>query len=288
MQGKVGVMAKTVKLASGTLRYYEKGPANAPVALFIHGLLINSRLWDKVSDEVSTKYRCIMPDLPLGCHEEKLTVPCTVDNVVQLLHQFVTALNLTNFTLVGNDTGGALCQIYTTRYLNNSGIARLILTNCDSMEHFPPTLFKPFVWASYFPGIYYMVYWLFSFAWIFNALAPLVSIAKTKIDFVDKLYGPGLKNSWIRKDAINFLKSCDTKTTIEASKQFHKCTMPVKFVWAEEDFVFTTSHAQRLVKMFPNAKLINVKNSLFMVPIDRPDAVAAAILDDTDLFEKKE
>ena len=42
-------------------------------------------------------------------------------------------------TLVGNDTGGALCQFVAVRHPERVG--RLVLTNCDAFERFPPAAF---------------------------------------------------------------------------------------------------------------------------------------------------
>ena len=37
-----------VALDSGTIRYFESGPSNGPVAVFVHGLLVNADLWRQV------------------------------------------------------------------------------------------------------------------------------------------------------------------------------------------------------------------------------------------------
>ena len=44
-------------------------------------------------------------------------------------------------TLVGNDTGGALCQIAASH--RPAWLGRLVLTSCDAFEHFPPPMLKP-------------------------------------------------------------------------------------------------------------------------------------------------
>src|SRR5581483_7017495 len=48
-----------------------------------------------------------------------------------------------NVTLVGNDTGGALCQIVCAHHPERVGA--LVLINCDAFENFPPKAFKPLV-----------------------------------------------------------------------------------------------------------------------------------------------
>ena len=56
------------------------------------------------------------------------------------------ALELDDVTLVGNDTGGAICQFLLDT--DASRIGRVVLTNCDAFTNFPPApfgqLFKAF------------------------------------------------------------------------------------------------------------------------------------------------
>ena len=54
-----------------------------------------------------------------------------------------TALDLSDVTLVGNDTGGAICQYLVDT--DRSRIGRLVLTNCDCFEQFPPPSLQRFV-----------------------------------------------------------------------------------------------------------------------------------------------
>ena len=60
--------------------------------------------------------------------------------LAKLLADFIAALELEDVTLVGNDTGGAICQITTTRHPERLG--RLVLTPCDAYENFLPPAFR--------------------------------------------------------------------------------------------------------------------------------------------------
>jgi pimeloyl-ACP methyl ester carboxylesterase len=53
-----------------------------------------------------------------------------------MIHDFRIALDLSGPTLVRNDTGGALCQILIAAYPDRVG--RMVLTNCDAVDKFPP------------------------------------------------------------------------------------------------------------------------------------------------------
>jgi pimeloyl-ACP methyl ester carboxylesterase len=57
-----------------------------------------------------------------------------------MIAEFIEQLQLREVTVVGNDTGGALCQILCANHPEL--IERLVLTNCDAFEHFPPIAFR--------------------------------------------------------------------------------------------------------------------------------------------------
>ena len=62
----------------------------------------------------------------------------------------MAALDLEDVTLVGNDTGGAISQLVALDHRERVG--RLLLTNCDCFEVFPPKEFVPMVKAARVPG----------------------------------------------------------------------------------------------------------------------------------------
>src|ERR1700722_11478254 len=59
----------TIDLPIGPVDYRDMGPAGAPVAVFVHGFLVNATLWDPVAGQLAADgFRCILPDWPLGAH----------------------------------------------------------------------------------------------------------------------------------------------------------------------------------------------------------------------------
>src|SRR4051794_35366853 len=100
-------------LSTGTVRYFENGPADGPVVVFIHGLLVNADLWRKVvPGVVAAGLRTYTADWPLGSHS--LPMPdadLTPPGVADLIAEFLDTLDLHDVTHVANDTGGAITQI---------------------------------------------------------------------------------------------------------------------------------------------------------------------------------
>ena len=134
-----------VALPAATIDYRESGPKDSafPPVVFVHGALVDSRLWDAVAARLAGQgFRCLQPNLPLGSHSIPVNdrSALTPVGVADLLHDFLTALDLDDVTLVGNDTGGGLCQFLIDAHPERVG--RLVLTNCDAFDQFPPFPFN--------------------------------------------------------------------------------------------------------------------------------------------------
>ena len=119
---------RELALQQGALRYHSVG--SGPAIVFVHGALVNANLWRKVVAELSADFRCVTLDLPFGSHvvpmppDADLSPPAVAD----LIADAIEALELDDVTLVGNDTGGAMCQLVVTR--RPERIGALVLTSC--------------------------------------------------------------------------------------------------------------------------------------------------------------
>ena len=87
-------------------------------------------------------FRCIQPDLPMGSHRSPMKPDADLSppGMARIIADFLEALDLENVTIVGNDSGGAMSQVLVTDHPER--IARLVLTNCDSLRALPAGLFK--------------------------------------------------------------------------------------------------------------------------------------------------
>ncbi len=134
----------TIDTPLGQVQYRVAGPDDsaAPPVVFVHGFLVNHELWTGVADALAAQgIRSLRPRPParLTPHPVALDADLSPQDVARLINDFITALDLTDVTLVGNDTGGALCQFLIDT--DHSRIGRLVLTNCDAFDKFPPAPF---------------------------------------------------------------------------------------------------------------------------------------------------
>src|SRR5215470_5906032 len=136
----------TIDLPIGSVDYRVVGPSGAtsPAAVFVHGFLVNATLWDPVAEKLAADgVRCILPDWPLGAHRRPVSPDADLSPiaVASAVTDLFGALGLHDVVLVGNDTGGALCQLALRGDTHRVG--GLVLTNCDAFEQFPPRFFVP-------------------------------------------------------------------------------------------------------------------------------------------------
>ena len=141
---------KEIDLPAGRIRYREAGEGKPVV--FVHGFLVDGRLWDGVVDRLSDRCRCIAPDWPIGAQQiaMKPDADLSPPGIAAIIDSFLEALELEDVTIVGNDSGGAMSQVLVTRHPQRIG--RLVLTNCDTHENFPPGIFKTMPPIAKLPG----------------------------------------------------------------------------------------------------------------------------------------
>jgi len=79
-----------------------------------------------------------VPTWPLGSHTipVKETAALSLPGVAEMINDAIVALDLSDVTLVGSDTGGGICQLVIDTYPDRIG--RLVLTNCDAFDKCPP------------------------------------------------------------------------------------------------------------------------------------------------------
>src|SRR5258707_10163975 len=133
---------RSVQTASGRISYTEQG--TGPVALFVHGVLLNGYLWRHQLADLSDIRRCIAVDLL--AHGDTEIAPdqdVSVTANAKMLKEFLDALNIDQVDLVGNDSGGGITQIFAALYPER--VRSLTLTDCDTHDNWPPEAFKPFL-----------------------------------------------------------------------------------------------------------------------------------------------
>lgn len=270
-------MKHEVHLPQGTIRYRDEG-SGEPL-LFIHGVVVNGDLWGKVVPPLSKDFRCIVPDLPLGAHEVPAApdADLSVPGQVKLIIAFMDALGLEQATLIGNDTGGALCQILAANHPER--VSRMILTSCDMYERFPPPIFKPVFAAGLMPGALWLI--AQSLRPKFAQRSPLALgwVTKRHPDkaTVDSWLLPLRNSGAIRRDLRKVIRGGGVEHLLEAAEKLKDFDKPILLAWAKEDKLFPLEYPRRFAREVPNATMIEIDDSYTFIAQDQPEALVDAI-----------
>ncbi len=273
-----------IALPHGTITYRVAGPADTEAApvVFVHGLLVDSQLWTPVADVLARRgIRSYLPNWPMGSHPIAMKDDADLSprGIARIVIDFLAALELTDVTLVGNDTGGAICQYLIDT--DHRRIGRLVLTNCDAFDVFPPpefaglvkigshaALIKPMLSALKSPALRHaqMVY-----GGTF-AGPPDPKITRSWIE-------PGLSSKKIRRDTAKLISAMDPKDLLDVSTRFGDFPKPVHLVWGDADPFFPITFAQRLAAAFATGTLTPVPDGHTFVSMEFAEQVANGIVE---------
>jgi len=267
--------ARTLELDGGRLRAHVTG--DGPAVVFVHGLLVNANLWRGVVPRLDGFTRVAL-DMPLGSHLVPMPARrLTPDDLASLIGEAVQALGLEDVTLVGNDTGGALCQIAAS--YRPAWLGRLVLTSCDAFEHFPPPMLKPLFASLSLPG------------GALAALAPMRMRAARRLPIAygmlthapipdapsDSYVLPALESAEVRADLVRVSRGIDSCFTIQAAERLRAFDRPALIAWSADDKFFPRADGERLAATIPDARFELVDGARTFSPEDRPARLAELI-----------
>jgi pimeloyl-ACP methyl ester carboxylesterase len=266
---------QTAELAGGLVAYVDHGAQEAPVALFVHGVLVNADLWRNVIWDVADVRRCIAPDLsghggtpiPLdGASGADLTL----HGHAARLDELCAHLGLDQVDVVANDTGGAVAQVFAARYPGR--IRTLTLTNCDCQDNFPPELFEPFVAMAEAGELGPVVAAMANDSSLARSEAGFGMGYATALQLSDELLasytgpfaadgGQGLERFLVAPKAEELVAVAPLLAALQA---------PVQLAWGTADIFFPPSWVDRMRELLPSTERVTlVPDAMLFWPDER-------------------
>jgi pimeloyl-ACP methyl ester carboxylesterase len=272
----------TIDLPHGTVRYRVAGPENAatPPVVFVHGFLVSSTLWTKTADALAAAgVRSYAADWPLGSHTIALGADADQSprGVARQVIAFMQALELEDVTLVGNDTGGAICQFLLD--IDASRVGRVVLTNCDAFTNFPPAPFDRLFRAFRSPRAIRALMAPMRATAVRHSPAGFGLLVTQPLD-ADQTRAwvePCLSDPAIRRDTARFAREVDPNDLNGASERLGGFDGPALLVWGAADRFFKLDFARRLQDTFTDARLVAIENGRTFIPHDEPKRLAEEI-----------
>jgi pimeloyl-ACP methyl ester carboxylesterase len=270
----------TLETRLGPLAWQSSG--HGPVLVFFAGALANHDLWRDVIAEFADRYRCITIDLPLGAHPWPLPPGAdrSATSLARLLPDCLELLDVADATVVANDTaGGLLLLSLASGHPALGRLGRLVLTNCESYDQFPPdSLKKASMLARAFPWLARALLRL-QLRWPAVQRSVVSSVSATGLDRerAASFFGPAARDRRVAGDLVAAMAGFRPQLLIDAAAAIPRFDQPVLLVWGEKCAFFPVAHARRLASDFPRATLVTVPGAKTWVPVDHPAAVADAI-----------
>ena len=262
---------RSVVTPSGRISYTEAG--EGPVALFVHGVLLNGHLWRHQLDELSDVRHCIAPDLLAhGDTEISPEQDVSVSANATMLREFLDALGVDQVDLVGNDSGGGICQIFAAQ--NPGRIRSLTLTDCDTHDNWPPEPFKPFLEMAAGGGLRGALTAMLADKNIYRsagALGPAYQHPERVADeTIDAYLNPLVRSDQRLHDLERFLAAFDCKHTVAVEGRLRKLKAPTLIVWGTDDVYFDVRWSHWLAEAIPGTrKRVELEGARVFFPEER-------------------
>ena len=254
-QVKSQAVKRSVHTPSGRISYTEQG--TGPVALFVHGVLLNGYLWRHQLTDLSDIRRCIAVDLL--AHGDTETPPeqdVSVTANAKMLKEFLDALNIAQVDLVGNDSGGGIAQIFAALYAER--VRTLTLTDCDTHDNWPPEAFKPFLAMAAAGGLRKTLDAMLKDKQIYRspeALGPAYEHPERLSDESIEMYLRPLVGTERRiRDLERFLAAFDNKHTVAIEERLKTINVPTLIVWGTDDVYFDVKWSLWLEDRIPGTR----------------------------------
>jgi len=276
---------RSVEVPGGAIECFERGAG--PTLVFSHGWLANANLWRKVIELLYGEFRCLALDLPLGSHRTPMDADADLSpsGVGALIADVIERLELSEVTLVGNDSGGAYSQIALAEHGERIGerVSRLVLTSCETpYDEWPPPPFDGLPAAARDPELLGRLLGALEDPEI-RATPPAYGLLlKRPVDaeISDSYALPAGRDTGVLHDVAKAMASTSTAPVRAAGEQLISSSdLPVQLIWSREDEVFPIAHAERYASALKRGEMVRIDDAFSFTPEDSPDAVAKAIRD---------
>jgi pimeloyl-ACP methyl ester carboxylesterase len=271
-----------VELSAGTIEYDDTG-GPGPVLVLLHGLIMDSFIWDDVLTELRARdasVRCITPTLPLGAHrvamrpEADLSLP----GLAALLGEFLGRLDLRDVVLVVNDLGAPLLLAAQ----GHPRLAGLVVTPCEAFDNLPPGLTgKTAALSARLPGgLWLAVQSLLvpgfarlpiTFGWMTRRGVPR--------EMMRRWTEPCRTSSAIRRDVRRYVAAARASDLARATEELRNFDRPALVLWGRRDRVMPPEHGRRIAQILPQARFEELEDTGALVQLDQPQVVARLLAD---------
>jgi len=242
------IRIKSFKKKESALAYHEYGNKKNNPLLLLHGLFGELSNWGETIDYFKSKYRVIVPVLPIY---DSTYQRDGLNGFVTFVNDLIDELEIDKVTLVGNSLGGHISVLYTIAHPEK--VEHLILTGSSG-------LYENTMGASYPKrGDYNYIEEKVRYTFHNDTIV-------TK-SLVDKVYET-VNN--IRK-SISVIKVVRAANKHNVAEELKRINIPTLLIWGRQDRITPLTVAYRFNDLLPNTKLEVIENCGHAPMMEQPD-----------------
>ena len=226
--------------------YIDEGEGE--VLLLLHGLMGSLSNWGDVVNEFKSRYRVIIPMLPIY---DMPLLTTGVKSLSKFIHKFIKLKELNNITLLGNSLGGHVGLVYVLAHPEN--IKGMVLTGSSGLYEnafggsFPRRESIDFVREK----VQYTFY------------DPIVA--------TDELVNDVYKLINDRHSVVRLLAMAKSAIRHNMKKDLHKINVPVCLIWGKNDKITPPEVAIEFHELLPDSELHWIDKCGHAPMMERPE-----------------
>ncbi len=262
----------------GAVAYRRVG--NGPDVVFSHGWPVSSATFRRLLPILAPHVTCHLLDyVGAGSSRFDAATEVSIAGHISALRRTVDHLGLTDFAVVGHDSGGLIARHAVA---GDPRVRAMGLVNTEPASGVS-WRFKLFLANRNIPGFAGMLGWLVSRRRLranrFVLGDAFVDRELLNGEFDEFFLEPLHREQARQVTAIRILRSFDTGYLDELAGLHSRVEVPTRLVWGTADPFFPVGNARADVETFPDASLVEVDDAGLFVHEERPEEVAGALLE---------
>lgn len=274
------IVRQFVDTQSGRISYVQTAETG-PVALFVHGVIVNSHLWRHQLAALADLRRCVAIDLMGHGHTTiDPQQPVSFEAQADMLREFIDALDIDQVDLVANDSGTGVAQIFAARYPER--LRTLTLTNGDVQDNWPPVNFSGFLDMVRAGGLPQTLRRMLDDKAFFRGPDAMEGAyensAAVSDETIDAYIRPHLASPERTEDLVRFILAFDNAQTVRIESQLRELKVPTLVVWGTGDIFFGREWSDFLANTLAGSVTqVEIPDARLLFPEERAGELSAAL-----------
>ncbi|HEV2981343.1 MAG TPA: alpha/beta hydrolase [Solirubrobacteraceae bacterium] len=256
---------------------YRQLGAGPPLAL-LHSALLSHQEWEPAAEQLSERFRVVLPDLPLhGDSEQRPGHPYTMDWMAEVISGFAAEVLGPRPLIAAHDAGAEIVLRAILR--GQLEPSRLVLMP-NRMHTRAPHPWQRRAWrvaasAAAVPGLD----WLLSYG-ARAVFAPQRGVALSArsnpaaADLMRHAFADVAGNAQLARSWSKLARSWPIAAQPELLGLYPRLRVPVLLLWADEDQLHPLALAEEVLPLLPNAQLRVLQSTGFLLAYDDPVGLA--------------